>query len=96
MPNTKAEVISFKADQALLRALEGIPNRSEFIRGAILAALDGVCPLCQGTGILTPQQKTHWQDFARHHQLRRCGQCQALHLVCPGQAEGAGEEQSHD
>jgi hypothetical protein len=96
MPNTKAEVISFKADQALLQALEGIPNRSEFIRGAILAALDGVCPLCQGTGILTPQQKTHWQEFARHHHLQRCGHCQALHLVCPGQPLPGKEALSHE
>ncbi len=84
----KPEVISFKADQALLEAMAGIPNRSEFIRNAILAALEGVCPLCQGTGILTPQQKAHWQSFARHHQLQRCDQCQALHLVCDGPQAG--------
>jgi len=96
MAAAKPEVISFKADQSLLAAMEGIPNRSEFIRNAILAALDGVCPLCQGTGILSPQQKDHWQRFARHHQVRRCDSCQALHLVC---AEQAGQERaggSHD
>ena len=87
MAGVKAEVISFKADQALLEAMAAIPNRSEFIRNAILAALNGVCPLCQGTGILSPQQKRHWQSFARHHQVRRCGDCQALHLVCNGQED---------
>ncbi|MFH1035662.1 MAG: ribbon-helix-helix domain-containing protein [Pseudomonadota bacterium] len=87
MAAAKPEVISFKADEALLAAMKGIPNRSEFIRNAILAALDGVCPLCQGTGILSPQQKNHWQSFARHHQVQRCHSCQALHLVCAGQDE---------
>lgn len=82
MNKLKPEVISFKAEPSLLRAMEHIPNRSQFIRNAILAALDGVCPLCQGTGILTPEQKEHWNRFSRHHQLQRCGQCQALHLVC--------------
>ncbi|MBI4797218.1 MAG: CopG family transcriptional regulator [Desulfarculus sp.] len=96
MSHAKPEVISFKADQALLAAMEGIPNRSEFIRNAILAALDGVCPLCQGTGILSPQQKNHWQSFARHHQVRRCDACQALHLVCAGHGDGHGESEVHE
>lgn len=96
MSHAKPEVISFKADQSLLQAMEGIPNRSEFIRNAILAALDGICPLCQGTGILSPQQKTHWQSFARHHQVRRCGSCQALHLVCAGHGGGQVEREVHE
>ncbi|MFZ5585445.1 MAG: CopG family transcriptional regulator [Thermodesulfobacteriota bacterium] len=97
MNKGKPEVISFKAEPSLLRAMEHIPNRSEFIRNAVLAALDGVCPLCQGTGILTPDQKIHWEAFARHHQLERCGQCQALHIVCDqgGQA-GRARPGLHD
>ncbi len=87
----KPEVISFKADQALLQAMAGIPNRSEFIRAAILSALEGVCPLCRGTGILTPAQQEHWREFARHHAVRQCHECQALHLVCE-ETEGRKEE----
>lgn len=78
----KQEVVSFKADESLLKAMAGIPNRSEFIRAAVLAALDGVCPLCQGTGILSPEQKEHWQRFSRSHAVEECDQCHALHLVC--------------
>jgi len=89
MKKGKPEVITFKADPALVKAMEGINNRSEFIRAAILSALDGVCPLCQGTGILTPQQKEHWNQFARHHKVERCATCDAPHLVC--QAPGAGD-----
>ena len=96
MPSPKPEVISFKADPSLSKAMDGIPNRSEFIRNAILAALDGVCPLCQGTGILSPQQKTHWQTFAQHHQVRRCQSCDAVHLVCAGPAGAAKGGEVHE
>lgn len=85
----KQEVISFKADESLTKAMAGIPNRSEFIRAAVLAALDGVCPLCQGTGILSPEQKEHWQRFSQSHSVEECDQCHAMHLVC-----GAGLDQS--
>ncbi|MCF8035069.1 MAG: ribbon-helix-helix domain-containing protein [Desulfarculaceae bacterium] len=90
MKKDKPEVITFKAEPALVQAMEGIKNRSEFIRAAILSALDGVCPLCQGTGILTPQQKEHWESFSRHHKVELCDTCHARHLVCS--ASGAGDQ----
>ncbi|MBM4037275.1 MAG: CopG family transcriptional regulator [Planctomycetes bacterium] len=62
--------------------MKGVPNRSEFIRAAVLAALDGACPLCKGTGILTPDQRRHWQAFAADHAVKECGECHALHVVC--------------
>lgn len=95
MKKTKQEVITFKADESLLEALKGIPNRSEFIRSAILTALDSVCPLCNGTGILSPNQKQHWEAFAKNHELRECGKCHELHLVCGGRpAKGAHQKVS--
>ena len=83
-------VITFKADTSLLEALKKIPNRSEFIRAAILSALENHCPLCRGTGVLTPNQKTHWDAFARSHSLRECDDCHEVHLVCT-QDEGTQE-----
>lgn len=76
------EIVTFKTDRSLRDAMRGIPNRSEFIRAAILAALDGACPLCKGTGILTPDQRRHWQAFAADHPVKECGECHALHVVC--------------
>ncbi len=78
----KREIISFKADGPLCEAMRGIPNRSEFIRAAILSALDNVCPLCKGTGIMTPDQQKHWARFAEHHAVTECEDCHAVHLVC--------------
>lgn len=78
----KQEIITFKVDEALRRALQGVQNRSEFIRAAILAALDSVCPLCKGSGILTPDQRKHWESFSKNHPLHQCEDCHAVHLIC--------------
>ncbi|MFC1851690.1 CopG family transcriptional regulator [candidate division CSSED10-310 bacterium] len=78
----KPEIITFKADETLADILRGIPNRSDFIRKAILAAMESVCPLCMGTGILTPEQRQHFQKFARDHSVQECSTCHASHLVC--------------
>jgi len=80
--NRKQEIITFKVDDSLRRAMTNIPNRSEFIRAAILAALDSACPLCRGTGILTPDQQTHWGQFVQNHKVEECMDCHAVHLVC--------------
>jgi hypothetical protein len=78
----KQEIITFKVDEGLFKAIEGVPNRSEFIRGAITAALGSVCPLCNGTGMLNPRQKTHWETFAVDHSVERCEDCHERFLVC--------------
>ena len=82
MKRAKREIITFKANETLLRALEGVRNRSAFIREAVQAALDGTCPLCRGSGALTPNQKQHWDAFAADHAVARCGDCEETHLVC--------------
>jgi hypothetical protein len=82
MKRAKHEIITFKADASLLEAMKDIPNRSEFIRNAILAALDSACPLCSGTGVLSPSQKEHLSDFLRDHSLQECEKCHDLRFVC--------------
>lgn len=86
MSKAKQSIITFKADESLVEALAGVPNRSEFIRSSILAALENSCPLCLGTGILNPEQKTHWEKFATTHSLRECDDCHEWHLVCEREA----------
>lgn len=84
----KGEIITFKVDESLAHALEGIPNRSEFIRNSILHALENACPLCKGVGILTPNQRAHWDRFAEHHSIRECTVCNEFHIVCDESGDG--------
>jgi hypothetical protein len=76
------EVISFKVESSLAEVIRRLPNRSRFIRAAVLSALEHTCPLCQGTGILTPEQREHWEEFAEHHSVAECSTCGHPYLVC--------------
>ena len=78
----KTQIVTFKADATLLEAMHGIPNRSDFIREAVMMALESTCPLCRGTGTLTPNQREHWRSFSQDHAVEECGDCQELRLVC--------------
>ena len=80
----KQGIITFKVDEALYEVIRNIPNRSEFIRNALLSALGNICPLCNGTGILSPNQKQHWDEFAADHQVQTCNECRERYLVCVG------------
>lgn len=91
----RQDIVTFKADRSLVEALAGVSNRSEFIRSAVFAALENICPMCKGRGLLTPNQKSHWEAFAAHHGLAECDDCHEWHLVCkseprPGKAVHAG------
>jgi len=81
-------IVTFKADASLLEALQGVENRSEFIRAALLSALDNICPLCKGRGLLTPNQKEHWASLATDHRLEECDDCHEFYLVCRRPSEG--------
>jgi len=85
--NRKSEIITFKVDESLLEAMKGIRNRSNFIRSAVVAALEGGCPLCHGTGVLTPSQREHWNSFIRDHSLEECQDCHETYLVCSHRSE---------
>ncbi len=80
--NKKQSIITFKVDDELFEALQNIPNRSEFIRSALVNALGSVCPLCNGSGMLTKNQKKHWDAFAESHTIERCDTCNEHVLVC--------------
>lgn len=82
MNKKKQEIITFKADDALMKVMKGMPNRSEFIRNAILASLKSICPVCKGTGVLTPHQKEHMDELLVDHTLEECETCHEIHMVC--------------
>lgn len=95
MKNGKQRVVTFKADEELVEAIKRLPNRSEFIRAAILQALDSSCPLCNGTGILNPNQMNHWKVFMRDHIIEECGKCHEARLVCENRPKGRRKQETH-
>lgn len=88
MTARKTEIISFKADESLLSALKGVENRSDFIRSAIMSALDNSCPLCGGSGVLSPNQMRHWHELSEDHSLEECEDCSEVRLVCARRTRG--------
>lgn len=76
------EVLTFKIDGSVVKALKGIENRSEFIRSAIAAALESACPFCAGSGILTSHKKKHWDQMVKRHKLSICKKCDTPVLEC--------------
>jgi len=60
MPDqSKQTVVSFRVDQHLAEILNDIPDKSTFIRDAILQRFHAVCPFCRGRGVL-PQLLADW------------------------------------
>lgn len=95
---SKQEIVTFKVEDSLMAALAAIPNRSEFIRNAVKTALENICPVCQGTGVLSVEQKKHWERFSRRHSLIKCGTCGAFHIVCQNEGDArleAEEDSDH-
>jgi hypothetical protein len=79
---TREHTVCFKVDTATAETMHGIPNRSDFLRSAVLAALRNTCPVCRGTGHLSPRQMSHWRTFAESHAFERCTDCEEYHWVC--------------
>ena len=92
----KTAVITFKAEDELLAALEKVPNKSQFIRAAVLNALAETCPLCGGAGFLNERQLKHWKSFERSHRIHRCGRCSGLEIECRNSKESKQEGCSHE
>ncbi|GAB4281503.1 MAG: hypothetical protein Kow0029_26650 [Candidatus Rifleibacteriota bacterium] len=88
----KADTVTFKVDPNLLQILQSMPNRSEFIRSAILNALEHVCPLCSGTGVLSPAQKNCWDKFSRNHEIKKCAESDQIRILCRVQADHKDEK----
>jgi len=83
----KDGIVTFKVEKDLWEAMRDIPNRSAFIRSAVVAALAGACPVCNGTGILSPEQRRHWEDFVKDHSLSRCETCRGVVICCRTEGE---------
>ncbi len=59
MSRQKQTVVSFRVDHHLAKILNSLPDKSVFIREAILRRFHTVCPFCGGRGVL-PEPLAEW------------------------------------
>jgi hypothetical protein len=85
---TKSEIVAFKVEEDLAQFLNNLPNKSDFIRKAILAQFGMTCPLCTGTGVVPRGIHDHYKPVIEHHNEKGCERCKNPVKV-PLTAEGA-------
>jgi len=73
--HTRTTVVSFKVEAELAELLNGLPNKSAFIRKAIAAQLGVACPLCLGQGIVSRGLHQHFAQVVSDSQRRQCAAC---------------------
>jgi hypothetical protein len=71
----KPEVVAFKVEKELVDLLNQLPNKSAFIRKAIVAQLGMSCPLCHGQGVVPRGLHDHYAEMVRNYNQRPCEKC---------------------
>src|SRR5215213_3813793 len=74
----KSQIVAFKVDADLADFLDKPPNKSEFIRRAILAQFSMTCPLCTGSGVVPAGIHNHFEHVIEHHSARPCEKCKSM------------------
>src|SRR5436305_9151141 len=84
----KSQIVAFKVDEDLADFLDKLPNKSEFIRRAILAQFGMTCPLCVGSGVVTRGVHDHFEPVIANNCTRPCEKCKQP-VSFPLSSEGA-------
>src|SRR5438874_5140567 len=71
----KSQIVAFKVEDELAAFLDKLPNKSEFIRRAILAQFSMTCPLCTGSGVVPSGIHHHFEHVIEHNSARPCEKC---------------------
>ncbi|MBX9623612.1 MAG: hypothetical protein K2X82_07340 [Gemmataceae bacterium] len=73
----KSQIVAFKVEEDLAAFLDHLPNKSEFIRKAILAQFGMTCPLCTGSGVVPRGVHDHYKPVIAERNTRPCEKCKA-------------------
>jgi hypothetical protein len=72
---SKSQIVAFKVEEELAEFLDKLPNKSEFIRKAILAQFGMTCPLCVGSGVVARGLHDHFKPVIAANNTRPCDKC---------------------
>jgi hypothetical protein len=75
--SAKSKIVAFKVEEELAEFLDGLPNKSDFIRKAILAQFGMTCPLCTGSGVTPRGVHDHFKPVIAGHNKRPCEKCKS-------------------
>lgn len=73
--STKSKIVAFKVEEELAEFLNNLPNKSDFIRKAILSQFGMTCPLCTGTGVVPRGLHDHYKPVIAEQNKRPCEKC---------------------
>lgn len=73
--HAKPAVVAFKVEEELAEILNKLPNKSAFIRKAIVAHLGLTCPLCNGHGVVPRGLHDHYASLVQKYNARPCEKC---------------------
>jgi len=90
----KTKVVAFKAEEELAELLDKLPNKSAFIRKAIVAQLGMECPLCNGKGVVPRGVHDHYAKLLTQFNSRHCDGCGSEMPLPRDQVELSHEDQS--
>jgi hypothetical protein len=71
----KTAVVAFKVEEQLAEFLNGLPNKSAFIRKAIAAQMSIACPLCNGSGQVSRWMHDNYLPLLQKWNSQKCAGC---------------------
>jgi hypothetical protein len=71
----KTAVVAFKVEEELAEILNQLPNKSAFIRKAIVAQMGMACPLCNGSGVVPRGVHDHYATLLSRYNSGHCARC---------------------
>jgi len=80
-PQNKSQIVAFKVEAELAEFLDKLPNKSDFIRKAILAQFGMTCPLCSGSGVVPRGVHDHYRPVIAEHNTHPCEKCKTAVAV---------------
>jgi hypothetical protein len=83
----KSKIVAFKVEEELADFLDNLPNKSDFIRKAILSQFGMTCPLCTGSGVVPRGIHDHYKPVIATENTRPCEKCKS-DVAIPLSGEG--------